>query len=155
MGNLIWHDLARFVSISASIYAVWSAFFGIFFRKFFWDFVGGIIRDPGGIQPAPGAAVFISLIVKAPVIQIFTMIIGAFLVVVEYPLPQFKALAIYRSFVFRIVLLLFQAFLTVLYYQGTNASLWSLVAVICYTRAQILGEQMEEAKLNRGKDGVA
>ncbi|KAK0505552.1 hypothetical protein EDD18DRAFT_1060848, partial [Armillaria luteobubalina] len=47
---------------------------GIFCMKFFWDFVGGIIRDPGGIQPAPGAAVFISLIVKAPVIQIFTMI---------------------------------------------------------------------------------
>ncbi|KAK0461313.1 uncharacterized protein EV420DRAFT_1762598 [Desarmillaria tabescens] len=135
--------------------AVWSAFFGLFFRKFFWDFVGGIIRDPGGVQPAPGAAVFISLIVKAPVIQIFTMIIGAFLIVVEFPLPQFKALAIYRSFVFRIVLLLFQSFLTVLFYQGTNASLWSLIAVFCYTRAQMLGEQMEEAKQNRGKGGVA
>ncbi len=66
MGNLVWHDLARFISISASICAypllydarnnlpladaVWSGFHGLFFRKFFWDFVGGTLRDPGGLQ---------------------------------------------------------------------------------------------------------
>lgn len=30
--------------------AVWAAFFGLFYRKFFWDFVGGTLRDPGGLQ---------------------------------------------------------------------------------------------------------
>ena len=30
--------------------AVWSGYFGIFYRKFFWDFVTGILRDPGGMQ---------------------------------------------------------------------------------------------------------
>jgi hypothetical protein len=68
MGSLVWNDWARFVSITASICApfpfqlcvgndltqltdaVWSAFFGIIFRKFFWDFVGGTMRDPGGFQ---------------------------------------------------------------------------------------------------------
>ncbi|KAJ3724846.1 hypothetical protein FB446DRAFT_657681 [Lentinula raphanica] len=156
MGNLVWHDLGRFISITASIYAVWSGFFGIYYRKFFWDFVGGTLRDPGGLQPAPGAAVFITLIVRAPIIQILAMVLGMMMVALEYPLPVVKArLAIYRSFVVRIVLLFFQSFLCILYYQGTNASLWSLIAIGCYTRAQLLGEVMEEAKGNRGKGGQA
>ena len=29
---------------------VWASFFALFYRKFFWDFVGGILRDPGGLQ---------------------------------------------------------------------------------------------------------
>lgn len=39
--------------------------------------------------------------------------------------------------------------------QGTNAAIWSLIAIGCYTRAQILGETMPEAKENRGKGGRA
>lgn len=155
MGNLVWHDLGRFVSITASIYAVWSSFFGLYFRKFFWDFVGGTLRNPGGFQPAPGAAVFITLIVKAPIIQILAMILGLMLIALEYSLPLVKGMAIHRSFVVRIVLLLFQAFLCILYYQGTNASIYSLVAICCYTRAQMLGETMEDAKENRGRGGRA
>ena len=69
MGNLIWHEYSRLVSISSSVCelpstsniilhflfydfvdAIWAAFFGLFYRKFFWDFVGGTLRDPGGIQ---------------------------------------------------------------------------------------------------------
>ena len=66
MGKLIWHEYARYVSITASICtslwtastttyldcadAVWAGFFGLFYRKFFWDFVGGILRNPGGLQ---------------------------------------------------------------------------------------------------------
>ena len=30
--------------------AVWAAYFGLFYRKFFWDFVSGTLRDPGGLQ---------------------------------------------------------------------------------------------------------
>ncbi|KAL0578299.1 hypothetical protein V5O48_003710 [Marasmius crinis-equi] len=155
MGNLIWHDLARFISITASVYAVWSGFYGIYFRKFFWDFVGGTLRDPGGLQPAPGAAVFITLIVKMPIIQIFAMIIGLVMIALEYPLPQLKALSIQRSFALKIVLLLFQCFLTILFYQGTNSAIWGLIAAGCYTRAILRGETMEEAKENRGKGGRA
>jgi hypothetical protein len=156
MGNLVWHDLGHFIAATASVYAVWSSFFGLYYRKFFWDFVGGTLRDPGGIQPAPGVAVFITLIVKAPIIQVISMILGMIILAIEVlpqQLPQIKETAIYRSFVIRIVLLFFQAFLTILIYQGTNASLWSLIAIICYTRAQLLGEMMEEAKENRGRGG--
>lgn len=39
------------------------------------------------------------------------------MIALEYPLPLLKSWAMYRSFVVRIVLLLFQVFLGILYYQ--------------------------------------
>jgi hypothetical protein len=151
MGNLIWHEYSRFVSITASVYAVWASFWGLFYRKFFWDFIGGTLRDPGGLQPSPKVAVFITLIVHAPIIQTFTMLMALFILALEFPIPQAKGLAIHRSIVFRIVLLVFQASVAILFYQGTNAAIWSLIAAGCYTRAHLLGEKMEEAKANKGK----
>jgi len=155
MGNLIWHEYSRLISITASVYAIWAAFFGLFYRKFFWDFVGGTLRDPGGIQPSPNAAIFITVIVKVPIVQMFTIALAAIILCIELPLPSIKKLPLYRNLVVRIVLLVFQAFLTVLFYQGTNAALWSLISAICYGRGVALGEQMKEAKGNRGKGGTA
>jgi len=155
MGNLVWHEYSRLVSITASVYAVWASFFGLFYRKFFWDFVGGTLRDPGGIQPSPNAAVFIAVIVRVPLVPIFAMLLAMTILAIELPLPAVKKFSLYRSLVVRIVLLLFQVFLTILFYQGTNAAIWSLIAAICYGRAVMLGEVMEEAKENRGKVGGA
>jgi hypothetical protein len=155
MGNLIWHEYARYVSITASAYAVWCSFFALFYRKFFWDFVGGTLRDPGGLQPAPSAAIFITLIVKVPVIPIINALVALVILAIENPLPVIKPMSIHRSLILRIVLLLFQTFFSILFYQGTNAALWSIIAVICYVRAIALGEKMEEAKANRGKGGRA
>lgn len=45
------------------------------------------------------------------------MALGFFVIALEFPLPQLKYLAIHRSIVFRIILLLFQTFLGILYYQ--------------------------------------
>ncbi|KAF7305997.1 hypothetical protein HMN09_00754200 [Mycena chlorophos] len=155
MGNLIWHEYARYVSITASAYAVWASFFALFYRKFFWDFVTGILRDPGGLQPSNSDAIFITLIVKFPVIPIFTAIIALINLSIENPLPLLKGSSIQRSLVVRVVVLTFQAVLAVLFYQGTNVTLWSLVAIFCYVRAIALGEQMAEAKGNRGSGGRA
>jgi len=155
MGNLVWHEYARLISITASAYAVWCSFFALFYRKFFWDFIGGTLRDPGGLQPAPSAAIFITLIVKAPIIPIINAVVALFILSVENPLPLFKSLAIRRSLIFKVVLLVFQAFLSILFYQGTNAALWSMIAIMCYIRAMALGETIEEAKANRGQGGRA
>ncbi|KAJ7902146.1 hypothetical protein B0H14DRAFT_2670134 [Mycena olivaceomarginata] len=155
MGNLVWHEYARLISITASAYAVWSSFFALFYRKFFWDFIGGTLRDPGGLQPAPSAAIFITLIVKAPIIPIINAVVALFILSVENPLPALKSLSIRRSLIFKVVLLVFQTFLSILYYQGTNAALWSLIAIFCYLRAMALGETIEEAKANRGQGGRA
>ncbi|TFK54508.1 hypothetical protein OE88DRAFT_1203568 [Heliocybe sulcata] len=155
MGNLIWHEYARLLTITSSVYTIWAAFWGIFFRKFFWDFVGGIVRAPGGLQPSKSNAVFITLIVKAPIIQLFAMLLAFAILAMEVPLPQLKGSSFHRNFVVRIPMLLLQAFLTILFYQGTNASLWSMISAACYARAVVLGEVMKEAKDNRGKGGRA
>ncbi|KAF8908646.1 hypothetical protein CPB84DRAFT_1767160 [Gymnopilus junonius] len=155
MGEFIWHQWSRFVSISATIYAIWASFFGFFYRKFFWDFVGGTLRDPGGLQPSKNVAFFITVIVKVPVVQILAMILGFVILALEMPLPMLKQYSFYRSFMLRIVLHLLEAFLTVLFYQGTNAALWSIITALCYSRAISLGESMAEAKQNRGRDGPA
>jgi len=155
MGNLIWHEYSRYVSLVASVYTVWASFWGFFYRKFFWDFIGGTLRDPGGLQAPNSSAIFVTIIVKMPIIQIFTMLIAFFMIALEFPLPQLKAIAIHRSIVLRIVMLIMQALFAILFYQGTNGAIWSLIAAGCYTRAQILGETMEVAKNNRGKGGRA
>ncbi|PPQ98780.1 hypothetical protein CVT24_003338 [Panaeolus cyanescens] len=155
MGNLIWHEYSRFVSITASVYGVWASFFGLFYRKFFWDFVGGTLRDPGGLQAPPSSAIFVTLIVKAPIIPIISMILCTMTLCLELPLPALKQFSFYRSLLVRVILLIFQALMTVLFYQGTNCALWSLIAAGCYARAISLGETMQEAKANRGKPGEA
>lgn len=167
MGEFIWHQWAQYVAIFASVYTVWAAIWGIFFRKFFWDFVHGQLM-PGplnefngrpcaldnqcGIVPAKADSIFITLIVTAPVIQIVSLLFGITHLVLEL-LPHARQLAVYRSFVLRIVTYTMQTFVTVLYYQGTNGALYSLVAVIGFTVAQAKGEIVEEAKEQRGADG--
>jgi len=151
MGNLVWHEYSRLLSITATVYTVWAGFWGLVYRKFFWDFIGGTLRDPGGLQPSPHAAVFIRVIVKSPIIQILAMLVGFSILAVECPLPQIQKTRIHRSLALRIVMLLFQTSLAILFYQGTNGALWSLIAAGGYTRAVMLGETMVEAKDNRGK----
>lgn len=69
------------------------------------------------IRPSPSAAPFVAIIVKVPVVQVATLILASIILCLELPLPALKKLAIYRSLVLRVVLILFQAFLTILFYQ--------------------------------------
>jgi len=117
MGKLIWHELSRYISLTASVYAVRVSFWGFFFRKFFWDFIGGILRSPGGLQPSPKFALFINVIVKYPIVQIGTMALGFTIIALEYPIPILKGTAIFRSVALRVVLLIMQAAGTVLFYR--------------------------------------
>jgi hypothetical protein len=120
-------------------------------------------------RPAKQDAFFIDIIVKAPVIPILSMILGLVIIAFEYPAPFMKGLAAQRSLISRIVLLFFQAFLAIFFYQvhflpislcrrmtdsvskGTNGAIWSLVAILGYTRAMMLGEVMKEAEDNKVK----
>jgi hypothetical protein len=113
--------------------------------------------------------VFVTLIIKNPIIQIFAMLLGLGILAIEFPIKPLKQSSLHRSFPLKIVLLMFQAFLTILYYQvcfstlflfsiadavslqGTNASIYSMIAAFAYTRAQMKGEEMKDAKANRGK----
>ncbi|KAI0074644.1 hypothetical protein K474DRAFT_1765355 [Panus rudis PR-1116 ss-1] len=155
MASLIWHQYGRFVSLSATVYTIWAAFWGFWFRKFFFDFATGIVRSPGGVQPSPSVSFFITIIVKAPIVQIISMLVGIALLALEYPAPFLKDTSLSRSFVFKGMMLIAQFFFALLYYQGTNGAIWSLIGAMCYARATMLGEEMEVAKANRGRGGKA
>ncbi|PIL29721.1 hypothetical protein GSI_08159 [Ganoderma sinense ZZ0214-1] len=188
--------------------ALWSAYFGLFYRKYFFDFLNGIVRAPGGIhrimvnacwlsgaarknsasrrvpgplrawesrafrpvvvailtergsapstsRPAASDSVFIAIIVKAPIVQILNMVVSLVYITLDYPAPFLKNTVLHRSFPIRIVLLCLQTFLSILYYQGTNAAIYSFIAALCYVRAQLKGEVMPEAKGNKGRGGRA
>jgi len=153
MGNLIWHEYSRLVAITASVYTFWAGFWGLIWRKFFWDFVGGTLRDPGGFQAPPGDALFVAVIIKAPIVQTISVVLAGFIIALEFPAPFLRGTRFHRSIAIRIPLLLLQAFFAVLFYQGTNGAIWSLIAAGGYARAAMLGEEMKEAKENRGKEG--
>jgi len=148
MGNLVWHEYSRYVSITASLYTVWAGYFGLLYRKFFWDFVSGIKRNPGGLQPANQDAFFIDIMVKTPVIQIISILLGLTILALEYPAPFMKGTAAHRNLITRVVLLVFQVFFAIMFYQGTNGAIWSLVALFGYSRAIMLGEVMKDPKEN-------
>jgi hypothetical protein len=167
MGKFIWHQWAQFVSIFASVYVVWAGFWGCLFPKFFWDFVRGsnFTKDmatavgrnctdanPCGIVPAPGDALFVNIIVKAPVVQILAIIFGVTHLVIEL-VPYVQKMSIYRSLPLKVVTLVLQAFLSCLFYQGSNGAVYSLTAAVGYGIAIAKGEQMEVAKQNRGGKG--
>jgi len=156
MGVFIWHQWARFVTITASVYTIWSGYWGLFYRKFFWDFVQGTLRAPGGLQPSASALPFVGVIVKMPIIQPIAIVVGFIMLSMEMPLPFIKNTAIHRSWMPRIMGLIIQAFLASLYYQGTNAAVWSLIGCFGYIQATIRSEIREELKQGRGrKDGGA
>ncbi|EPT04492.1 hypothetical protein FOMPIDRAFT_1027764 [Fomitopsis schrenkii] len=155
MGNLVWHEWSRYVAVAASLYTIWAAFWGILFRKFFFDFIGGTLRAPGGLQPSNANAFFVTIVVKAPVVQLISILMGIGMVALEFPAPQLKGTSIQRNFTVKIVLLLMQAFFAILFYQGVNGAAYSIIAALGYTRAIMLGEVMEEAKNNRGRGGKA
>jgi len=153
MGNLIWHEYARLVAITASVYTFWAGFWGLVWRKFFWDFVGGTLRDPGGMQAPPRDAFFVTVIIKAPVIQVTSIALAGFIIALEFPAPFLKSTKVHRTIALRIPLLLVQVFFAVLFYQGTNGAIWSLIAAGCYARAVMLGEEMKEVKENKRQGG--
>jgi len=166
MGEFIWHQWAQYVAIFACIYTVWAGTWGLFYRKFFWDFVQGTfmpgplntngrpctLDNPCGIVPAKSDSIFITLIVSAPIVQILSILFALTHLTLEL-LPHARKLAVYRSFPLRIVTYTLHTFLTVLYYQGTNGALYSFVAVLGFVVAQLKGEMVQEAKEQRGSGG--
>ena len=68
-------------------------------------------------RPSPNVAFFIAIIVNVPAIQVLTMILAAFNLCVELPLPVMKTKSLYRSLFSRVFLLIFQASLSILFYQ--------------------------------------
>jgi len=158
MGKFIWHQWARFVSISAAVYLIWAAIWGILYRKFFWDFIDHGFDTSGPVPipiPNPRYKAIIEVIVTIPLIQIISLLMAVFTLAFEYPIPLVKGTAFERNFTFKAVYLVFQSVFAILFYQGTNAAIWGTIAAGAYARAVYLGEVMEDPKAARGGRGGA
>jgi hypothetical protein len=68
-------------------------------------------------RPANNVTFFIDIIVKVPAVQIVIMLHAFLLLALELPAPFFKGTGMYRSLPLRLVMLLGQAFLAILFYQ--------------------------------------
>lgn len=166
MGNLIWHEYARFVAITATVceshacqirlhlmdhflrinlrrHLGWilgpnlpQILLGLHRRHFAWSrrypvrhflhpwfqtlrnhFLFTVFVKT---RPSVGATPFVAVIVKIPLLQIVAMTLGFFILALEWPLPLMKKLPIYRNLVVRIVILFFQMFINILYYQVSS-----------------------------------
>ena len=125
-------------------------------------------------RPAPSDSIFVTIIVKAPIVQLISIVLAIAIITLEYPAPFLKGTTLHRSFPIRIILLLLQTFFSILFYQvrryafmtsarllntckiqGTNGALYSFVGALCYIRAQLNGEVMKEASANKGRGGKA
>jgi hypothetical protein len=80
-------------------------------------FSSGVHGPDSQPRPANSTLPFIAVIVEAPVLQIIAMVMGFFMLMLEVPAPFLKGTAIHRSLILRVVGLLFQTFICILYYQ--------------------------------------
>jgi len=136
------------VALASGTYLIWASIWGIFFRKFFWDMIGGTLGPHGLISP-PSSAFFVNIIVKAPILQILNIVLGLITLAVEWPFPGFRGSAFARSHMMKAGFYFLCSFFAILVYQSVDSSLYYLTAVVMYTRAEILGEVHKSAQ-NRG-----
>lgn len=68
-------------------------------------------------RPANHDGFFTVLIVKAPIIPTLSFILAACIIAFEYPVPWVKGKSIHRSFIVRVIALLAQAVMAIVWYQ--------------------------------------
>ncbi|CAI0647027.1 hypothetical protein CGCF415_v008185 [Colletotrichum fructicola] len=125
MGRLIKNHWARLIVMSAAVYQFGAALEGFFWPKIFWDFLTKTL-DPA-VKPIP-------------VLQIINLIMSVFMVALEWPMPLIAGSAIHRSLEFRLIMLPLTTLAAALIYQGTNAALYYLIALVVYFWAYSEGE---------------
>ncbi|GAA5983489.1 hypothetical protein JCM11641_005826 [Rhodosporidiobolus odoratus] len=134
MGVFIWHDWARLLALTSGAYVAWAGLWGCFYRKFFWDFVGGTL-GPTGLIPPPSAAFLEKVIVDAPILQILNILNGLFTLTFEWSVKPFPGTALHSSHAFRLVFYLWCAFLAILVYQTVDGGVFYLVTLFAYARS--------------------
>ena len=68
-------------------------------------------------RPAKQDAFFIDIMVKAPAIQVISILLGLVILAFEYPAPFIKGTSVHRSLITRVILLTFQIFFAIMFYQ--------------------------------------
>ncbi|BGP18315.1 hypothetical protein JCM10213_008488 [Rhodosporidiobolus nylandii] len=141
MGVFIWSDWARLLALTSGTYVAWAALWGCFYRKFFWDFVGGQL-GPEALIPPPSATLFEKVIVAAPVLQILSILNGLFTLALEWPVQPLAGTFLHKSHLFRLVFYLWTALLAMLIYQTIDGGVFYLITVLAYARSWMKDERI-------------
>ncbi|TYJ53207.1 hypothetical protein B9479_006185 [Cryptococcus floricola] len=125
----------------SSIDAQSASFWAFLFRKFFWDMIGGTL-GPAGIIPGKNTEPLVNLVVNIPLLQSFSLVLGIFALVLEYPLPFIEGTAIHRSFILRAVLYFLTGFVGIMVYQCVDPAVYFVIVSGVYVMAMSKGEQI-------------
>ncbi|KAL1878768.1 hypothetical protein Daus18300_002044 [Diaporthe australafricana] len=115
MGRLIKNHWARLIILTAGAYQIAAAIEAFFWPKIFWDFATKTLD--AAVKPFP-------------TLQIINLVLGIWMMAWEWPLSFIAGTAIHRSLEARLAVLPLAALAAVLTYQGTNAALYYLVAMV-------------------------
>ncbi|WWC65999.1 uncharacterized protein I303_108621 [Kwoniella dejecticola CBS 10117] len=137
MGKLIWHQWGRLLAITSGV----SSFWAFLFRKFFWDMIGGTL-GPAGLIPEKNTQPLVNLVVNIPLLQIFTLLLSIFTLVLELPLPFVVGTAVHRSIILRVVLYFITGFIGVMVYQTVDCAIYYVITSGVYAVAMSKGEMM-------------
>lgn len=102
-----------------------AAFESFFWPKIFWDFLTKSLD--AGIKPVP-------------VLQIINLVLGFVMLAWEWPIGFLAGSSIHRSLEARLAAIPLFALCALLIYQGTNAGIYYLVAMVIYFWAYSEGE---------------
>ncbi|KAK9771386.1 putative PRO41 protein [Seiridium cardinale] len=127
MGRLIKNHWARLITLTAAVYQIAAALEGFFWPKIFFDFLTKTL-DPA-VKPFP-------------ILQIINLVMGLWVVAWEYPLTFIAGTGIHRSLEARLAAMPLFALAAILTYQGTNAGLYYLIAMVIYFWAYSEGEMV-------------
>ncbi|KAI1804090.1 PRO41 protein [Daldinia bambusicola] len=125
MGRLIKNHWARLIVLTASAYQIAAALEAFFWPKIFFDFLTKSL-DPA-VKPVPA-------------LQIINLILGIVIFAWEWPLNLIAGTSIHRSMEARLATYPLAALAAILIYQGTNAAIYYLVAMMVYFWAYSEGE---------------
>ncbi|KAH6648478.1 hypothetical protein BKA67DRAFT_594060 [Truncatella angustata] len=127
MGRLIKNHWARLITLTAGVYQIAAALQGFFWPKIFFDFLTKTL-DPA-VKPFP-------------TLQIINLLMGLWMIAWEYPIVFVAGSGLHRSLEARLAALPLFALAAILTYQGTNAGLYYLIAMVIYFWAYSEGEMI-------------
>ncbi|KAL7412410.1 hypothetical protein BDY24DRAFT_392823 [Mrakia frigida] len=151
MGDLKFSDLARLMAMASAMWSVWAGFWGICYRKFFWDFIGAEL-GPAGLIPTAAVQPFLAIIINIPLVQILMLLFGVFTLCLEWPLVFIKDTSLWRSHIFRVVAYFMFAAVEILLYQGFDGAVFYLITSACFARALQKGESIADDALAVRRD---
>mgnify|MGYP006949417090 CR=1 FL=1 len=143
MGRLIKNHWARLIILSAAackltllnnpqsltnmynLDQIAAAIEAFIWPKIFWDFLTTTLD--GGVKPIP-------------VLQIINLLLGLFMLALEWPLAFIAGSALHRSLEVRLAILPLTALTSVLLYQATNPAIYYMIGMVVYFVAYSEGE---------------